>query len=193
MSQTDPIALFDEWLNEAVAAEPVNPNAMTLATVSADGKPSTRMVLLKGHDARGFVFYTNFNSLKGGELLANPNASLCFYWKSLGRQVRIDGPAGPVSAEEADAYFASRPRGSQIGAWASEQSQPVDSREILEQRVRDLSAEYEGAEIPRPPHWSGFRVTPARIEFWTDRPDRLHDRQLFLRNGDGWRVERLQP
>ena len=193
MSNTDPIVQFDSWLQDAVAAEPTNPNAMTLATVSADGRPSTRMVLLKGNDAQGFVFYTNFNSLKGRELLSNSNASLCFYWKSLGRQVRIDGPAAIVSDDEADAYFATRARGSQIGAWASEQSQSVESREVLEARVRALEAQYEVGGIPRPAHWSGFRVAPERIEFWTDRPDRLHDRQLFVREGATWQVERLQP
>ncbi len=193
MSETDPFARFAAWFEEAVASEPVNPNAMTLATVSADGRPSTRMVLLKDHGADGFVFYTNFKSHKGRELLANPNASLCFYWKSLGRQVRIDGPAHPVDDGEADAYFATRARGSQIGAWASAQSETVDSRAVLEGRVRELTATYEGAEVPRPPHWSGFRLVPDRIEFWTDRPDRLHDRELFLRDGGGWLCERLQP
>jgi pyridoxamine 5'-phosphate oxidase len=193
MSETDPFARFAAWFEEAVASEPVNPNAMTLATVSADGRPSTRMVLLKDHGADGFVFYTNFKSHKGRELLANPNASLCFYWKSLGRQVRIDGPAHPVDDAEADAYFATRARGSQIGAWASAQSETVDSRAVLEGRVRELTATYEGAEVPRPPHWSGFRLVPDRIEFWTDRPDRLHDRELFLRDGGGWLYERLQP
>jgi len=193
MSTTDPFAQFDAWFQEAAAAEPTLPEAMTLATVSADGRPSTRLVLLKGHDPRGFVFYTNFNSAKGQELLSNPNASLCFHWKTLRRQVRIDGPAVPVSDEEADAYFASRPRGSQIGAWASEQSAPVESRTVLEDRVRDLEEEYDGRDVPRPPHWSGFRLAPTRIEFWTDRPDRLHDRQLFARDGDGWREARLQP
>lgn len=193
MSTTDPFAQFDVWFQEAVAAEPVLPEAMTLATVSADGRPSTRMVLLKDHGPDGFVFYTNFNSAKGRELLGNPNASLCFHWKSLRRQVRIDGPALPVRDEEADAYFASRPRGSQIGAWASAQSSPVESRAVLEDRVRDLEKEYDGRDVPRPPHWSGFRLAPSRIEFWTDRPDRLHDRQLFDRDGDGWRETRLQP
>lgn len=193
MSETDPIALFDAWLQEATNAEPNNPNAMTLATVSAEGRPSTRLVLLKGHDVQGFVFYTNFNSQKGQELLANPNASLCFHWKSLGKQVRIDGPAAPVSDLEADAYFASRPRGSRIGAWASEQSQPVESRDLLEARVADLTAKFGEDNIPRPPHWSGFRVVPDRIEFWTDRPDRLHDRQVFARAADGWMTQRLQP
>lgn len=193
MSETDPFIQFGAWLEEAVAAEPNLPEAMTLATVSADGHPSTRMVLLKGHDARGFVFFTNFNSIKGQELLANPNASLCFHWKSLRRQIRIDGPATPVSDGEAAAYFATRPRGSQIGAWASEQSQPVESRTVLEDRVRDLEAEYDGGDVPRPPHWSGFRLVPLRIEFWIDRRDRLHDRQVFDRDGEGWREVRLQP
>lgn len=193
MSKADPIAQFSIWFHEAVEAEPNNPNAMTLATVSADGRPSTRMVLLKDHDAQGFVFYTNFNSQKGQELLANPNASLCFHWKSLGKQVRIEGPAGRVPDSEADAYYASRPRGSRIGAWASEQSQPVASRDVLEARVADLTAKFGADNIPRPPHWSGFRVVPDRIEFWTDRPDRLHDRQVFVRTADGWSEQRLQP
>lgn len=193
MSPPDPISQFGAWLRDAEASEPNNPNAMTLATVSADGKPSTRMVLLKGHDSQGFVFYTNYTSQKGRELLANPFASLCFHWKSLGRQIRIEGRAEPVSDAEADAYFASRPRGSQIGAWASEQSRPVESRAILEERVRALTEKYDGADVPRPPHWSGFRVVPERIEFWTDRPDRLHDRQVFNREESGWREQRLQP
>jgi pyridoxamine 5'-phosphate oxidase len=193
MSTTDPFAQFDAWFQEAVAAEPNLPEAMTLATVSADGRPSTRLVLLKGHDSRGFVFYTNFNSAKGQELLGNPNASLCFHWKTLRRQLRIDGPAAPVRDDEADAYFASRPRGSQIGAWASEQSEPVESRAVLEERVGSLEKKYDGRDVPRPPHWSGFRLVPSRIEFWTDRRDRLHDRQVFDRDGEGWRELRLQP
>jgi len=193
MCTPDPFSQFGAWLREAEASEPNNPNAMTLATVSADGRPSTRMVLLKGYDDQGFVFYTNYTSQKGRELLGNPNASLCFHWKSLGRQVRVDGRAEPVSDAEADAYFASRQRGSQIGAWASEQSRPVDSRDTLEKRVREVTAEYDGADVPRPPHWSGFRVVPDRIEFWTDRPNRLHDRQVFDRAVGGWREQRLQP
>ena len=193
MSKIDPIAQFSAWFGDAIEAEPSNANAMTLATVAADGRPSTRMVLLKEHDAQGFVFYTNFNSQKGRELIANPYASLCFYWKSLGRQVRVAGKASRVSDAEADAYYASRPRGSRIGAWASEQSQPVESRDILEARVRDLTAKYGDGEIPRPPHWSGFRVVPDRIEFCTDRPDRLHYRQLFVLTTDGWSEQRLQP
>jgi len=193
MSRTNPITQFDSWLQDALGAEPSNHNAMALATVAPDGRPSTRMVLLKDHDERGFVFYTNYTSQKGRELKANPNAALCFHWKSLGRQVRIEGPVEPVSDAEADTYYASRPRGSRIGAWASEQSQPVDSREILEARVAELTARYGAGEIPRPPHWSGFRVVPVRIEFWTDRPDRLHDRALFVRTADGWSEQRLQP
>lgn len=193
MSRTDPITQFDRWLEDALAAEPSNHNAMALATVSTDGRPSTRMVLLKDHDDRGFVFYTNFNSQKGRELKDNPHASLCFHWKSLGRQVRIDGQAEPVPDAEADAYYASRPRGSRIGAWASEQSQPVESRDVLEARFAEIATKYAGKDIPRPPHWSGFRVVPDRIEFWTDRPDRLHDREVFVRSADGWAVQRLQP
>ena len=193
MSTTDPITQFDAWLRDAIAAEPSNPNAMTLATVSAEGRPSTRMVLLKGHDAQGFVFYTNFESQKGLELRANAYASLCFHWKSLNRQVRIDGLAEVVSDEEADAYFASRARGSQIGAWASDQSQPVESRDILEERVAKLERDYAGVDVPRPPHWSGFRLVPDRIEFWTDRRDRLHDRQVFILADADWRETRLQP
>lgn len=193
MSETDPFKKFSAWLEEATAAEPRVPEAMTLATVSPDGVPSTRMVLLKAHDPSGFVFYTNFNSAKGQELLANPIASLCFHWKSLGRQVRIDGTTAPIADAEADAYFASRPRGSQIGAWASEQSEPVESRDALRARVREVEAQYEGADVPRPPHWSGFRLVPARIEFWQDQPDRLHDRLLFERDGEAWRTLRLQP
>ena len=193
MSTTDPITQFDAWLRDAIAAEPSNPNAMTLATVSAEGRPSTRMVLLKGHDAQGFVFYTNFESQKGLELQANAYASLCFHWKSLDRQLRIDGLAEVVSDKEADAYFASRARGSQIGAWASEQSQPVESRDILEERVAKLERDYAGVHVPRPPHWSGFRVVPDRIEFWTDQRDRLHDRQVFIRADADWREIRLQP
>jgi len=193
MSDRDPFEEFTAWLDAAVAAEPALPEAMTLATVSPEGQPSTRMVLLKAHDARGFVFYTNFDSAKGRDLLANPNASLCFHWKSLGRQVRIDGTVSPVDDAEADAYFASRPRGSQIGAWASEQSAPLESRAALEARVTALEAEHAGGDVPRPPHWSGFRLAPARIEFWQDRPDRLHDRLVFERDGVGWRETRLQP
>jgi len=193
-SSIDPIALFSDWYREAEAAEPVNPSAMTLATVSAEGRPSARMVLLKGHDADGFVFYTNLNSAKSGELDANPRAALCFYWRSLARQVRIDGRVEPVTADDADAYFATRARGSQIGAWASNQSQPLESREILEQRAKEYEAKYPADDIPRPPFWSGYRVVPETIEFWTERENRLHDRQLFERTADGaWRNSWLYP
>ena len=190
----DPISLFAGWYREAEAAEPVNPGAMTLATAGADGRPSARMVLLKGFDADGFVFYTNMNSAKAGELAENPHASLCFYWKSLARQVRIDGRVAVVSADEADAYFATRARGSQIGAWASDQSQPLESRELLEHRAEQYQSKYASDDIPRPPFWSGYRVVPARIEFWTERADRLHDRRLFERTSDGgWRERLLFP
>lgn len=193
MSEIDPFTHFAAWFEEAAANEPGLPEAMTLATVSPKGHPSTRMVLLKAHDERGFVFYTNFDSAKGQDLLGNPHASLCFHWKSLGRQVRIDGAVSRVGDDEADAYFASRPRGSQIGAWASEQSATVESRAALEARVDEVAAAYEGRDVPRPPHWSGFRLAPSRIEFWQDRPDRLHDRHVFERDGEGWRTLRLQP
>lgn len=190
----DPIALFSAWYREAEAAEPVNPSAMTLATATPEGRPSARLVLLKGHDADGFVFYTNLNSAKSGELDANPHAALCFYWKSLARQVRIEGRVEPVSAADADAYFASRARGSKIGAWASDQSQPLESREVLEQRAQAFEAKFPGEDIPRPPFWSGYRVVPERIEFWTERGDRMHDRQLFERTADGaWRQSELYP
>lgn len=193
-SSIDPIALFSAWYREAEAAEPVNPSAMTLATASAEGRPSARMVLLKGHDADGFVFYTNLNSAKSGELDANPHAALCFYWKSLARQVRIEGRVEPVAADDANAYFASRARGSQIGAWASDQSQPLESREVLERRAQEFEAKYPSCDIPRPPHWSGYRVVPERIEFWTERGDRMHDRQLFERTADGaWQESWLYP
>ena len=196
MSQTsiDPIAQFDAWYGEAQAAEPKNPGAMALATVTPDGRPSARMVLLKGRDAGGFVFYTNLNSAKAAELDANPQASLCFYWKSLGRQVRIDGRVERVSEDEADAYFATRARGSQIGAWASDQSQPLASRALLEHRAEEYHAKFASGDIPRPAFWSGYRVVAERIEFWTERPDRLHDRQLFERDGDGvWQESWLFP
>lgn len=193
-SSIDPIAHFDNWYREAETAEPKNPGAMTLATASPEGRPTARMVLLKGRDAGGFVFYTNLNSAKAAELDANLQASLCFYWKSLGRQVRIDGQVERVSEDEADAYFATRARGSQIGAWASDQSQPLASRELLEHRAEEYAAKFATGDIPRPPFWSGYRVVPECIEFWTERPDRLHDRQLFERMADGgWRESWLFP
>jgi pyridoxamine 5'-phosphate oxidase len=189
----DPIGAFQEWLAEAEKSEPNDPTAMSLATVDAAGNPSVRMVLLKGVDQRGFVFYTNFESRKGQELLAHPRAALGFHWKSLRRQVRIEGPVEPVSEAEADAYFASRVRVSQIGAAASDQSRPLDSRATLEARVAEIEARYEDQPIPRPPHWAGFRVVPEAIEFWKDGAFRLHDRIRFTKVGMDWRTERLYP
>ena len=190
---TDPFALFAEWLAEARLSEPNDPEAMAVATVDAEGRPSSRMVLLKGHAPDGFVFYTNKQSRKGGELAGNPNAALLFHWKSLRRQVRIEGAVAPVGDAEADAYFASRSRDSQLGAWASDQSRPLDSRATFEARYQEMRERFEGAEVPRPPHWSGYRVTPDRIEFWNDRAHRLHERRLFVRDGGGWSEGLLYP
>jgi pyridoxamine 5'-phosphate oxidase len=189
----DPHLLFDAWFAEAKAGEPHDAEAMALATATADGRPSVRMVLLKGHDERGFVFYTNSRSRKGEELAANARAALLFHWKSLRRQVRIEGKVAPVAPREADAYFASRSRDSQLGAWASDQSRPLASRQAFEDRYAQLAASYEGKEVPRPPHWCGYRVAPERIEFWTDRPHRLHERRLFTRAGPGWAEGLLYP
>lgn len=194
----DPFDLFDTWFAEARRSEPNDANAMTLATATADGVPSARMVLLKGVDgqeasARGFVFYTNLESRKGGELLANPNAALCFHWKSLRRQIRIEGGVAPVVDAEADAYYHSRPRGSQIGAWASAQSRPLSSRGELVKQVAKVAARYPIGEIPRPPHWSGFRLVPKRIEFWRNRQFRLHDRLVYIAADSRWATERLYP
>ncbi len=191
--ERDPYELFDEWFKAAESKEPNDANAMSLATVDADGMPSVRMVLLKGVDQRGFVFYTNYESRKGEQLLAHPRAALCFHWKSLRRQVRIEGEVERVSDAEADAYFATRPRASQIGAWASEQSRPLTGRFELEKRIAQFTARHAIGAVPRPPHWSGFRVLPARIEFWEDRPFRLHDRLVYHRQESGWTTERLYP
>ena len=189
----DPFELFDAWFAQARASEPNDPEAMALATADAAGRPSVRMVLLKGHDARGFVFYTNLDSRKGSELAANPYASLLFHWKSLRRQVRIDGPVSAVSDDEADVYFATRARDSQLGAWASDQSRPLPDRATFEARFEAMRTRFDGADITRPPHWSGFRVTPERIELWNDRAHRLHERRLFVRNGAGWSESLLYP
>lgn len=193
---TDPFALFAEWLLEAEASEPNDPNGMALATVDSDGLPDVRMVLMKDFDERGIVFYTNYGSAKGQELLANPKAAVLFHWKSLRRQVRVRGPVERVTDEEADAYFASRPRHSRLGAWASKQSQPLESRFALEKAVATVAAKYPLGEIPRPSHWSGFRITPVQVEFWKDGAFRLHDRVVFRRDvpGEGeWSRERLYP
>jgi pyridoxamine 5'-phosphate oxidase len=190
---TDPHQLFEEWFAQARQSELNDSNAVALATADAAGRPSVRMVLLKGHDSRGFVFYTNRDSRKGGELEANPSAALLFHWKSLRRQVRIEGAVEPVTTEEADLYFASRSRDSQLGAWASEQSRPLDARETFEARYEEMRARFEGGEVPRPPRWSGFRVLPQRIEFWSDRAHRLHERRLFTRLGGRWSEGLLYP
>ncbi len=189
----DPIALFRSWYDEARAKEPSDPEAMTLATVGPDGRPSARMVLLRGFDADGFTFYTNYESRKGREILASSHVALCIHWKSIRRQVRIEGDAEPVSAEEADAYFASRPRSSQIGAWASAQSRPLSSRFELEKRIGEYTIEFGLGAVKRPPYWSGFRIAPAAIEFWEDRPFRLHDRLVYHRRNGAWVTERLFP
>jgi pyridoxamine 5'-phosphate oxidase len=190
----DPHALFDAWLAAAKAGEPNDAEAMTLATVGADGRPAARMVLLKGHDLRGFVFYTNSQSRKGGELAGNPHAALLFHWKSIRRQVRIEGRVEPAGAAEADAYFATRARDSQLGAWASDQSRPLASRASFEARYEAVKADYQGRDVPRPPHWWGYRLVPDRIEFWSDRPHRLHERRLFVPGPDGgWAESLLYP
>ena len=190
----DPHALFAEWLAEAQLSEPNDPTAMALATADAAGRPSVRMVLLKGHGQDGFVFYTNMDSRKGGELAANRQAALLFHWKSLRRQVRIEGPVVPVTDAEADAYFATRARDSQLGAWASDQSRPLDARETFEARYQAMKARFEGGDVPRPPRWSGWRVVPERIELWNDRAHRLHERRLFTLQADGsWSEGLLYP
>jgi len=191
----EPLRLFADWFAAATRSEPVNPEAMTLATVGADGLPNARMVLLKGFDERGFVFYTNLDSAKGRELAAAPKAALTFYWKSLQRQVRLRGSVEPVAAAEADAYFATRPRTAQIGAWASRQSSPLESRMAFEKAVARYTAKFGIGAVPRPPHWSGYRIVPQEIEFWQERPFRLHDRIAFTRSSPTapWRKARLYP
>lgn len=189
-----PFDQFDAWMKEAEKAEVNDPNAMVVATATPDGAPSLRTVLLKGVDPRGFVFYTNKTSRKGSELAANPRVSLLFYWKSLHRQIRIEGRVEDVSDADADAYYASRARVSRLGAWASTQSRPLPDRSVLEQRLAEMEAKYPGEEIPRPPYWSGYRVLPALFEFWQDMPFRLHDRTIYERGGDGaWAQNKLFP
>ena len=191
--RAEPFRLFSEWLEDATASEPNDPNGVALATVDPDGMPNVRMVLLKGFDEAGFVFYTNLESAKGREILSSMKAAMCFHWKSLRRQVRVRGPVELVSDAEADAYYATRPRGSRIGAWASKQSRPLESRFALEKAVAEYSARHMVGEIPRPKHWSGVRIVPTTIEFWHDRPFRLHDRIVFSRVSGGWEKTRLYP
>ena len=193
MSGTDPFQLFADWFAEARESEPNDADAMALATATPDGRPSVRMVLLKGHGPEGFTFYTNLDSRKGAELAANARAALLFHWKSLRRQVRIEGPVEPVPDQDADAYFATRSRDSQLGAWASWQSRPLDARPTFEKRYEEMARRFDGADVPRPPRWSGYRLKPEQFEFWTDRPHRLHERRLFTSEGAGWREGLLYP
>ncbi|MDN3646966.1 pyridoxamine 5'-phosphate oxidase [Pontixanthobacter aestiaquae] len=191
--QSDPFALFDIWFSEARTSEPNDSNAMALATATSDAAPSVRMVLLKGHGPGGFTFYTNAHSRKGGEIRANAQAALLFHWKSLRRQIRIEGPLEEVSAEVADAYFHSRSRDSQLGAVASDQSRPLPGRATFVERFKEAEERFAGGQVERPPHWTGFTVKPVAFEFWLDRPNRLHDRRRFERDGDGWRDTLLYP
>ncbi len=193
--KADPLELFADWYGEAAKREPNDPSAMSVASVGPDGMPSLRMVLLKDFDAKGFVFYTNYDSRKGEQLIAHPKGAMLFHWKSLRRQVRLEGPVSRTTAEETDAYFATRPRGSQLGAWASDQSQPLESRFALERRVAEVTAKYLVGSVPRPPHWSGFRLQPLLIEFWQDQPFRLHDRLEYRRAaaGEPWTTRTLYP
>lgn len=197
LNETDvdpnPFVQFQRWFDQAVSAELPEPNAMTLATATQDGIPAARIVLLKAVDDRGFTFFTNYNSNKGKELEANPQAALVFLWTELERQVRIVGTVEKVSAEESDRYFFSRPHNSRLGAWASEQSEIIPSRDVLEQKLAALKVEYEHREVPRPPHWGGFRVIPREVEFWQGRSSRLHDRLLYRRSGESWTIERMSP
>jgi pyridoxamine 5'-phosphate oxidase len=192
-AESDPFDLFARWLSEAKTQEPNDPNAMALATVDSEGLPDVRMVLLKDVSSAGFTFHTNLQSAKGVQVAANPKAALCFHWKSLRRQVRVRGPLEAVSAAEADAYFQTRDRGSRIGAWASEQSRALPDRAVLEERLAAFEQKFGAGEVPRPAHWGGLCLKPVSIEFWRDRPFRLHDRLVFLRAEEGWRRERLYP
>ncbi len=189
----DPYSAFETWFAEAKRLELNDPNAMTLATATKRGRPSARIVLLKGVDREGFVFYSNTQSRKGEELAANAFAALLFHWKTLGRQIRVEGKVEPVSAQEADAYFETRPRVSRLGAWASDQSRPLAGRDDLYARLDEAEARFEGADIPRPPHWSGYRVRPDRFEFWQEMPFRLHDRTIYTSGADGWELTKLYP
>ena len=192
MASADPITEFENAVERAKAHQ-VDTAPVVLATTDESGRPSARLVLLRGVDPGGFVFFTNYNSRKGRELAARPDAALCFYWASLDEQIRVEGSVERVSAEESDAYFAGRPRGSQLGAWASDQSEVLPSRETLEEKYREIERRFEGRTVERPPFWGGFRLLPVRIEFWYGRPDRLHDRVLYVRDGTRWRIERLYP
>jgi pyridoxamine 5'-phosphate oxidase len=192
-ADADPIRQFRAWLEQALAAGLAEPHAMTLATATPDGRPSARVVLLRGLDERGFVFFTNYEGRKGRELEANPWAALVFYWAELERQVRVEGTVARTTPQESDDYFRGRPRGHCLGAWVSHQSEVVAGRDVLEQRMRELEAEFEGREVPRPPYWGGYRLTPVAIEFWQGRPNRLHDRLLYARGEGGWVRQRLSP